>query len=410
MIGTTAILFLILSIYIFFYKPWKILYVLFGSYIMTLLMQWYSLDFKISIWGFALYPVDILSILMTIKLFVNFIKNPHIKKHLGVIYLLFFIILVSALRGITIFGINSYFMGDFRKFYSFIISIIYFKKYPIDFSNTKNVRFVDKAAIFMLLYCYLYWFIFCLTGYSFNSVENSMRLMHSDAAVILCLYTIYKVKEDLFDSSKKYLSFLTIMFILAIILLQHNSVYMTFASGCLIVLFGYKNLFKGISKKLLLQIICIALILVITINLLGQTEIIKTIVQTFDKFSQAKEHIGTIGTRYDIWTLNLATLNGVTEWLFGKPMGNGYGVSYLGTTWSASVHSMYVEFIMRVGVLGLILMMSSMLYLIVQGIKEHKLLITAFSVGLMFYWYPYSITLEAGVVIGNMLYHINNKE
>ena len=126
--------------------------------------------------------------------------------------------------------------------------------------------------------------------------------------------------------------------------------------------------------------------------------------KTFSKFGEARTSgEGTIGTRYAIWGAAISSLKNPLEWIFGKSLGSGYHVRYLGNAWAASPHSGYIECLMRSGILGAITFFGTILGTIIINLKKKKILNVALIIAILFYWFPYSYTIEVSALLGTIM-------
>ena len=415
-----SIAFIISAIYTLQYTE-NIIFLLACNYILALLMKWFGMDFGINMMFAMVYPSDIFCFIMLFLMFVSSLRrkqsNYEVRSYEYVksperIYLSLFVILAvySAGVGAITYGITSTYLGDIRKFAYFLVPILYFSYHPIDLSSLKVKKTIKYTMDILIIFCYLYWVIYFGTGYTFGSVEGSMRCISSDAAYVLSIYTIYLVYKDLIAGDEKIFSIRTLLYILAILLIQFNSAYMTLFSGLIImIIFNWKKLTE-VSVKTLGQFLIICVVALIGIRIFGSGDLLQSVTKTFAKFGQAvsTDAEGTIGGRYQVWELVLATIRGPMQWLTGQPMGTGYRVLYRGSIWEASPHSGYVECLMRMGVVGIVLLIIPMVILFIKGVKKKKVILSSIIIGTMFYWYPYTFTLEAGVIIGNVMWYMYN--
>lgn len=416
--------FIIVAIYTLQY-PRNEIFMLACNYILTMLTKWYGIDFGINMFIAVVYPTDVICCVLFIKMVVLTLRKDSYSygenrvSNVGLVEMGFFrlfaiVVALSVLLGAFKYGMSSEFLGDIRKFMSLVIPILYYCRYPIDITSEKVKKTVCYTMNGLIIFCYFYWIVYFLTGYGFGSSEESMRCISSDAAYVVSLYTIWLVNKDLIEEEKGVLSFKTIIYIVAILVIQFNSAYMTLFSGItILIVFNLKKITHlGIENLVHMAFLFVAIILFM--RFFRDSVLMQSVSDTFEKFSQAtsSEFEGTIGGRYEVWSLVIATLKSPLQWLFGKPMGTGYHVRLdRGIIWEVSPHSGYVECLMRTGIIGIILLLIPMILLVIKGIRSHKTLLSALIVGILFYWYPYSFTLEAGIVIGHIVWNMyNDKE
>lgn len=387
----------------------KVILLISLNYLATLLMQWYGFDFGINIMFMMAYPSDILNALLLFLLLQSVLRLKKIilrKNIINIAFLCFTIIIFcQTILGFLTYGTSADFFGDFRKFSNVIIPILYFSRNPIEFDSIYTKKIIRYTMNGIVVFCYIYWLLYLTIGYDFGAVESSMRCFHSDAATIVALYTIYLIYDDI--ANKNTMTLRTLIFIMAIILLQHNSVYMVLISGTVIVLFYYKEKIFG-KKKFLFEILLLSVVVICVGVMFSGNEISKNLLKTFSKFGQARTSgEGTIGTRYAIWGAAIASLTNPLEWIFGKSLGAGYHVRYLGNAWAASPHSGYIECLMRSGLIGTITFFGTILSTIVINVKKKKILNVAWIIAILFYWFPYSYTIEVSALLGTIMTHRN---
>ena len=383
----------------------KVILLIALNYLATLLMQWYGFDFGINILFMMAYPLDILNALLLFLLLLSVLKSKKIVLRKSIIYINFLcftsIIFCQAILGFLTYGASADFFGDFRKFSGVIIPILYFSQNPIEFDSIYSKNVIRYTMNGIVAFCYIYWLLYWTIGYDFGAVEASMRCFHSDAATIVALYTIYLIYDDIVN--KNTMSLRTIIFIIAIILLQHNSVYMVLMSGTVIILFYYREKIFG-KKKFLFEILLLSFTVICIGVIFSGSEISKNLLKTFSKFGEARTSgEGTIGTRYAIWGAAISSLKNPLEWIFGKSLGSGYHVRYLGNAWAASPHSGYIECLMRSGILGAITFFGTILGTIIINLKKKKILNVALIIAILFYWFPYSYTIEVSALLGTIM-------
>lgn len=95
------------------------------------------------------------------------------------------------------------------------------------------------------------------------------------------------------------------------------------------------------------------------------------------------------------------------DWILGKAIGTGYHVKYLDHIWQNSPHSGYIENLMRVGLLGVLSLVMYVMGLIIKCFKNKRILCAALLIAVLVYWYPYSMTMEIGLIIGMCTAYFN---
>lgn len=408
------ILFLLFSIYILIDDKY-VLHLAVFNYLLRSLEHSFPSHFSTllgNVAGLSIYAGDVFVVILIISMILKtFQKKGVIKILVSQLPIYFYILLVviSTIRGLHDNGLVSEFVGDIRKFYYFIIPVLYFSAYPVTI-NEKNLRFLQNVMRTILAYCFVCW-TFALVFGVYLTDNHTLRCLGSDFACTFAMWALYLLYKDIVEGTKHKLSFETLLFIIAIVVLQHNSVYMAFAVGVVVlVLFKFKDtVLKNPGWIVQFLIVLVVVVGIIVAN--PDSTLVRTLTKTFDKFSQAtsETQIGTIGTRYMVWSGLLKTLHGPIDWIFGKTMGTGYHILVEGQIWQNSPHSAYIENLMRVGMLGVLVLMIYVLSLIIKNIKHGNILGAAILVALLVYWYPYSINAESGFIIGMSMAFLSGK-
>ena len=309
----------------------------------------------------------------------------------------------SVVIGLKQNGLTSDWISEIRKFSKIVIPCIYFSRYPIKFNNA-NLKILNLTMRGILVFCWICWGSALGAGV-YITENNSLRCIGSDWAFILSVYTVYLFYRDLILSVNKKITVETLLYIISIIILQHNSVYMTLAGGILTILIIKRNYLFKRHNMWVLQVIGLLVIGGTILSMIPNLPLLTMISATMDKFSQALStssgsEEGTIGTRYIVWKELIATLNSPFEWMFGKSMGTGYHVRYMNSIWQNSPHSGYVEGLMRVGLLGMVCLIGQIIKNLIRHIRREDAVWASILIMTLIYWYSYSYTAEIGFLIG----------
>jgi hypothetical protein len=362
--------------------------------------------------GISIYTSDVYFIILCAILIFSYDENKFClsKKHL-LFFLYIAIAFISLVNGVLSNRFSPDLVGDIRKFSTIIITVIYFSKYPIKM-NRINLKLLTITMRCILTYCWICWISALVFGV-YLTPNGTLRCIGSDYAFILSVYTVWLIYRDLMQSRKRRVSIESLLYIVSIIILQHNTVYMTLAIGLFTLLWLERKELFAKHNMWILQVMCILIIGVAVLSQIPNSPLVEVINLTMDKFSQALStssgsEEGTIGTRYIVWKGLIDTLNSPLDWMFGKSMGTGYHVPYLNGTWQASPHSGYIQGLMRVGLVGMMFLIGQILYDFVQHIRKGETLFAAFLIMILVYWYSYSYTSEIGFMIGMSMAMVNN--
>lgn len=400
MIALTTVLFIALAFYAINREKYFYIFI-FVHFVYRLLGHTYTINFcHINLGFIQLYAQDIFVFCLLIKDLNKVLLIPkRFTSITGYMYLL--IALLSMIIGLIANGLNSDMMSDIRTIVYFAIVVIYFSKNGVNFDYIKQYGTVTLTLVG--IFCCACW-ITSIVGLRLTPTEG-MRVIGSDYASIVGIYTIILLFADLYLNNKHQISKRTFLFLLVVVLLQHNSVWMCTLAGCLVILLEFFCRKGQYSGRFILQAFLVVAVIYIALHLLSSLPIISQLLSTFDKFQQISEttnsNYGSFSTRMDVWVNSLKTLSGF-EWLIGEPMGSGYYVRWKLGIWQTIPHSAYVENIMRVGLLGCGLLVSNIVCLIFKSIHQKKILYVAILVAIAVYWINYGYSLEHAIIIGTI--------
>lgn len=399
--------FLILSLCTILY-PKNIRYLICIAFILEFISFAFQNPIYLDLNDIYIYPKDLIILVMIILVFLISIRKIKIK--INVLYILLFIIFImlfqSFFRGILTKNFDSNFIGDIRKFFQFLIPIIYFSYNSDIFYRKDTKKLINLTMNLTLIFCLLYWFANIILGFKLGP-EGSLRVVSSNTALMIALYALICIYNDLYIEKKAFISIRTIIFIMSILILQHNSVWMAFFTGLIFMILFFDQRSKKSNLGLIFSIVIIIILGTAILTFFSDSIIVQNLLNSFNKFNDVKNSTGTFGTRLEVWKTLINTLN-IKEWFIGKPLGSGYEFMYRGIPWTASPHSAYIESIMRIGTIGTVSLVMFMFFAIKKLFGAKKYLYIAIMLSILVYWIPYSFTLESGCIIGIIINSINN--
>lgn len=92
----------------------------------------------------------------------------------------------------------------------------------------------------------------------------------------------------------------------------------------------------------------------------------------------------------------MRSLDGINRYI-GQPFGSAYAESI---TWHASVHSGYVDYVMKMGYLGIVELVLFMICILAVAIIKRQNIIAIIVVPTFVYWVGYGLGPELAAVIG----------
>lgn len=364
--------------------------------VLDILLQSYGFELVVlSLGSVTLYASDMVTALMIAYL----LKRGTMKKNCAnVVYgLLFVQILLSICFGVISFGICTEVLTDIRVFIRMIIPIIYFINNPVAIDDSTK-RFALNILTLFIFYCYFALVLkvaFGITMAVSNDGQGAgLRVIGSDGACLLALVDLYFIYEYIHGKRQRMVKIVLIT--LLVVVLQHNSVWIAFLGGMLVLLLGplNKRMMKHNRFKLMLySMVAIIISLAIMVGTEIGNIVLNSIISMSGKFSMISQSVGTIGNRQLVWRKLLGSLDGI-EWLFGKPMGSG---------WFYPPHSGYVQAVMRVGLWGTMLLFGLLLFVSLKSFIKGKYEICSLIIATMLYMITYMFSFEISCIWGGCI-------
>ena len=383
-------------------KPKHIFKYLMLVYALNTIRQSYGLNsIIISIGGISLYLEDLPIIIMFLLVFLRGAKI-YKSRVSAVIFFVFFTIVYSSVIGLIQYGVNRYYLSDIRVFLSMIVPVIYFYNCPHEITES-DIRFANKIIALMVGYCYLCWGLYVTTGIKLSSsnAAGGFRVWGSTGAIIIAFATMIYIYDDVARKKRKNISMRTLLCIVAVIVLQHNSVWAAISIGIVVLLIA-EGLDKKIVLRFLMQIVLIVALFAIVITILPENPIVQAVLSSTEKYNQMGTGEGTIGGRQMIWEGYLKQLSKF-EWLIGKPIGTGWLVEFKGDYGLHPPHNAYVQGIMRIGLLGTIPLFGLLIFIFVKNIFLKNNLYAALIIASLVYLYAYMFSMEMSCVWGCLI-------
>lgn len=407
-----------------FKQPNNIIYLAAFIYVYEVVSHLFSFSVDIIRLGpLRLGPSDTLYILM---LFMVLVKNAkyhtvkYLKKGTLAVYSTYCAVqalfLISVLRGLLTYGFTSDTSTDFRRFYDFLIPIMFMLNFKVDFNNRKVSRFIDKFMMFVVSFCYVMWLVIIVTGVRLQTTTNEggtyLRIFGPDTTFVLAIYALFCLNKDLKIQDR--ISSKTMLVMLAVIIMQQRTVWVCFAIGAVLVLMNYRSDESQerkfiIGKRFFIQCTIMVAAVIGIIIASPQSGIFNDLTNSFSSFSNLSE--GTFAYRTMIWQGHLSTLKGLNA-IIGKPFGAGYEVTLAAAGYSRvlSAHNGFIMVALRTGYLGVALFVLLLAELIWKGYRQRKLSVLIFSLMIAVYFVGYSFDWHIGLGLGFCLRSIIEDE
>ena len=377
-------------------------------------------------------------IILTAVINAWFIKQPHINVGLH-IYLfdpVFILIFIAALVRLIFFrqyhdssllwiGLGVIFLyglgsgiihygtlaaNEYRSFFYFWAGTLYFMSFQY---SSQMLEKIQKnwfwVSLILLLIVYFRFVADVLhlpiaqTWVAADSTGVRFRVVSAADAYILAGVVVMSIVNYLLPGKIKSSKIIILLFIVAVLVLQHRSVwaFVLFGTASAAFLPGIK-VTKLVQNVLLLSIV--GAILLSPLLFYGFADIF---IKTISKSAENATHLstGTFGARVSGWysMMDVWAKESFATQLIGEPMGGTYAGS------KVMPHNYYVMMLLRSGIIGLIsfiafyFMVLSKLFLNIKKYSEDKLFYTMFFmliIGELAFYIPYGAHEVDGIILG----------
>lgn len=360
----------------------------------------------ITLGGTQVHLDDIVLIVALMYCIINILQPIQTGKYFVASMLLLGPILISLVRGIMNGTVGTeIFLSDTRKYVLFIVA---FFAFFFLMRQEKSVNrlwkykyYIDTLMNVVCVYVLIVWTLDLVFGLHnlpgqqgglLSDGGSTFRIINPPQALMIAFYTLYEIYSDL--EERKEISLRTMLFAGIVIFMQWRTVVAAFGVGLIITVFlSLKK--NGLSKKLLAEIIIITIaVFAISSQNSTQSGLVGMITNLFESFSNVGTGTGTFSTRTEVWAMILGSLKGVNV-IFGRPFGQD-----LALTWKASAHSGYVDYIAKMGYLGIVLLIAFMVFMLIKSIKAKNYMNIIILCSMAVYWYGYGFAVEQGALLG----------
>lgn len=297
------------------------------------------------------------------------------------IHLVFFLLLsmyaLSCLRGIDIYGVQSAMNGARNDFY-FFSALLYFSTFNYSEELLQKAVKVILVAVCLLMAIVAMWW-FAVAFHISVPMQISHRMYIKPMAVITgkgtfflaCTMVIFLYLE-LQGRTNRFMRGMIYALAITILFLQQRSVWIASIVG-----FSWLFFRLGYSKSAVWGRL-------IVVGLLGLVLIVAFSGNRLDYiYSTLKASVAEIGAESSPWTARYESwyalllegkLKTGKDWLIGLPYGSGFVRFIEGRMISWSPHNFFVFTILRMGLIGLflLLLMYSTLLLSTRRLEPHK--------------------------------------
>lgn len=354
---------------------------------------------KLEIGQFNIYVLDILSIYLLSIAVVNIIVlRKHKNKEIILIIFLGILLLVSWLRGVPSFGLESS-TNDLRTYLYFYSTLIFMCSLPYSARLLRNVSFsFTFAGWVLLIIAIIRW---TLVGLNIISSTNwlapngwMIRVLPS-AAALLILQTILLTRISSKNQNRIVMSIKNLLLLAVVILLLHRTVWVVMIMiGILAIVIRTKN-------KILVYLGILSMIAFSGLLLLGSD-------LSSLNLSGSTLDLSSFMWRIKGWAALVSTYRYQTplDYIIGQPFGTGYIRYITNPTYATTVnpHNFFVQTFLNIGGLGLslllILYISTLRSLFVHSQNRIMLSIILLLFSQLIFSITYTPSFEQGFILG----------
>jgi O-antigen ligase len=318
------------------------------------------------------------------------------------------IVLFEIIAGLKLYGTAA--GVDGRNFFFYWCGALYFMTFACSAAMLQGVSRYWVAVCSLLLA--IVYFRFVAEALSLPIAETwtaadptgvRFRVINSSQAYLLGCVVIMLFQRYIMPESNRPSRILTVLFLVAVITLQHRSVWA-------VTVFGIAALFvyPGVKiHNILGKMIVLGLVGMILLTPLLMAGYADNFIESIGTSADRATHLntGTFGSRRKAWEhiMDYWKTLGFMDQFLGEPFGGGYAGS------KTSPHNMFFQSLLRTGIAGTVCLVAFYLAILLrlywQGLLENSpkfypalffMLITAQTA----YYIPYGAQPEHGILLG----------
>lgn len=315
----------------------------------------FRIDFRLATGSITIFPPDIIFSLVAGAAFIRFLGLPRLS------------FVQMCLVGLGLLGIFSVARGaspdiatavnEFRSTFYFLAGTLYFATVHLTepfLGGLTKLLFV--TALLMLTGSVILWGEF-FTGASLpeifeNPWEGGFRVITADRAMILVQATLVALPAWLMrkrgGSLERYLPFLLVP---AILLVQWRVIWVMFVLGLIVLSVRYKTM----TIKVIAPLVVTLALAVFLLPKVFSGDDTPSLRESFETTTESAE--GTFLWRVEGWReLTKGGPESASEFFLGAPFGRGLDRVVQGKEITTQAHSFYVNTYLRMGLIGLVLL------------------------------------------------------
>lgn len=356
-------------------------------------------------------------LLIMLGVIVFSIKGTYVKINFHKIIIggLFIILFIQTLVGFNKYGTSAELIGDVRTIYLFMVSIIYFVRYfKIEYIQPYRVL-IDRVMIGILSLSIVIWVLDIVFNFhplfsQYNAMlsdgGSTMRFIQPYQVLGIVLYTLALTRESI--QKKGYIEAKALVFIIAVVLFQHRSIWMSLFVGIVFIILQEcktrKNTLKVLGQVFIISMICISILI------FSNSSIVENIINSIDllgrMISGKSIENTTAATRINVWEAVINDLTGLSI-VFGRPFGYGYASSI---GWETSPHSGYIRILGRTGYVGVSIIILLLLHIFNNFRRDRIIFGAEFILAIVAFMYSYDCTWLCGVIIGGCISYMYSRK
>jgi len=301
--------------------------------------------------GLSVYPQDfVFGLLFAAGILRYLLRRARLTPSRVLILGLMALLLLSLARGISIYGVKIAGV-EVRGLFWFYCGCFYFSSFSFGrLTTARLVRQWHLAACALLAIAVFRWIA---TGVHLPIAESwsdpaqpAMRVLNSNGALFLCVAFFFSIFLHLSHAGAAWQRKLYLLLGPAILLLQHRTVW-------IVTLAGLAILFREHTRALRMAALTIAAMLAVGTVLLFSAFGADFVVASLQSSATSSD---TLVWRVAGWSqLLFDRTTGFAGYLIGDPFGAGFARLLGRNRVEVSPHNFYVETFLRLGILGVIL-------------------------------------------------------
>ena len=397
------IIFIVIATWQFTEKP----HLAVGGILLASLVNAWNFDIPIEL-GVSIFAHDIIFIpLFCCGIFRVFLKGQ--QQSVSILWIIYGLLLFYQIfNGINLFGTSA--AADFRSCFYYWTGTLYFMSFQYTEAMIEKLIkcWIGVCCILLALVYFRFAADFAnlpiaQTWRAADPTGVRFRVIWAAPTYLLGVSVVILFHKYLIPNEKKPSKIITSLFIIAVIVLQHRSVWMaTFIAIISSLLIPSIKKGKVISNLTIIS--AIGFILLIPLFYLGYADkFIATITQSAIRATSLTTD--TFGARVSGWKsiLYYYEHQNFLHQLIGDPFGGSYGRS------KTVPHNFYFQALLRVGIFGVIVLFltytSTMIKLFSKLLEKHDKniyisLYLMLLIGQQTFYIPYGQQAEHGIILG----------